>query len=109
GLNFTLSYSTQERTGDPDDNTNTYFKIGWKKAKHAVSLSAGRQTDTSFDNGALTGAKDDEASSVAVAYVYKPAKQVEIYGSVRQSSIDASGPGIDDITGVWIGSRIKWK
>ncbi|MFQ5936731.1 MAG: porin, partial [Acidiferrobacterales bacterium] len=46
GLNFTLSYSTQERTGDPTDNTNAYFKIGWKRAKHAVSLSAGQQRDT---------------------------------------------------------------
>jgi hypothetical protein len=42
-----------------------------------------------------------------VAYNYSIAKDVEAYASVRVSSADTSG--LDDVTGFWVGSRIKWK
>ena len=48
-----------------------------------------------------------QPSSMAVSYVYDLAKAAEIYASIRTSSADSSG--LDDVTGVWIGSRIKWK
>jgi predicted porin len=98
GLNFTLSYSTQDNNASDSSSTNTYFKIGWKKGKNAVSLSYGQQDNESSDSN---------PSSIAVSYNYSLAKDVEAYASIRTSSADSSG--LDDVTGVWIGSRIKWK
>jgi predicted porin len=100
GLNFTISYSTNENNAvsPSTSSTNSYFKIGWAKGKNAVSLSYGVQS--------LDGTNANP-SSIAVSYVYEPAKAVELYASIRQSSADQSS--LDDITGIWIGSRIKWK
>ena len=99
GLNFTLSYSTQDNKASSVKTSNTYFKIGWKKGKNAVSLSWG-QMDSDAANAT-------NPSSIAVSYNYALAKAAEVYASVRTSSADQSG--LDDVTGVWIGSRIKWK
>jgi predicted porin len=100
GLNFTISYSSQDNkaSGSSVKSTNSYFKIGWKKGKNAVSLSYGQQD---------TDGTDANPSSMAVAYNYSIAKDVEAYASVRVSSADTSG--LDDVTGFWVGSRIKWK
>jgi hypothetical protein len=101
GLNFTLSYSTQDNKTASVTSSNTYFKVGWKKGKNAVSLSYGQQE---WDGGSLDGTNP---SSMAVSYNYTIAKSVEAYASVRVSGADQSG--LDDVTGLWIGSRIKWK
>ncbi len=98
GLNFTLSYSTQDNKTSNLTSSNTYFKIGWSKGKNNVSLSYGQQ-DNEGQNA--------NPSSIAVSYVYDLAKSAEAYVSLRTSSADTSG--LDDITGLWIGSRIKWK
>jgi predicted porin len=101
GLNFTISYSSQENNISSTSNTNSYFKIGWKKGKNAVSLSYGQQD--------IEGT-DANPSSIAVAYNYSIAKDVEAYASIRSSSADDfGGSSLDDVTGFWVGSRIKWK
>jgi hypothetical protein len=47
---------------------------------------------------------------MAVAYNYSIAKDVEAYASIRSSSADDfGGASLDDVTGFWVGSRIKWK
>jgi predicted porin len=100
GLNFTVSYSSQDdkQATFAGKQTNSYFKVGWKKGKNAVSLSYGQQSANDIDNN---------PTSIAVAYNYSIAKDVEAYASVRTSSADVSG--FDDVTGFWVGSRIKWK
>jgi hypothetical protein len=106
GLNFTVSYSTQDnKTPTPSQqSTNSYFKIGWMKGKNALSLSYGQQSGDPLNAALSTNA---EPSSIALSYNYTPAKDVEIYAGLRQSSADQSG--LDDVSGLWIGSRIKWK
>jgi predicted porin len=125
GLNFTLSYSMQELdsktpvfTG-PGAKTKpsqsfTYFKIGYKRGKNAVALAFG-QTD--FDTGVKV-TDDANPTSIAVSYVYKLAKDVELYAAYRTASADDIGDpdtgavtvgGFDDISSLTVGSRIKWK
>ena len=105
GLNFTISYSTQKNNAATTNqgNTNSYFKIGWKKGKNAVSLSYGQQSN----EAGFAGNTSANPTSIAVAYNYSLAKSVEAYASIRTSSADVSG--LDDVTGFWVGSRIKWK
>jgi predicted porin len=105
GLNFTISYSSQDNNAAAVNggSTNSYFKIGWKKGKNAVSLSYGQQDN----EGGFGGNTSANPTSIAVAYNYSIAKSVEAYASIRTSSADVSG--FDDVTGFWVGSRIKWK
>ncbi len=110
GLNFTLSYSTQDGeatslaaggTGvKPAKQSLTYFKVGWKKGKNAFSLSLGEAKN----QGPATGA---DATSTTLAYVYKPAKFVELYAAYRQSDTDITG--LSKVSALHVGSRIKWK
>jgi predicted porin len=107
GLNFTASVSSQEVEGvggSPDsENTWSYFKIGYKTGKHAVSLAAGQKK---FEGqGAVVDATDP--TSVALAYVYKIAKDVELYAAYRD--VDADRTGLDGVSSLTVGSRIKWK
>jgi uncharacterized membrane protein len=110
GLNFTLSYSTQDGeaipvaaggTGvKPAKQSLTYFKVGWKKGKNAFSLSLGEAKN----QGPATGA---DATSTTLAYVYKPAKFVELYAAYRVSDSDITS--LSKVTAINLGSRIKWK
>jgi predicted porin len=106
GLNFTVSYSTQDnKTPTPSQtSTNSYFKIGWTKGKNAVSLSYGQQSGDPLNSSLSSNA---EPSTIALSYNYTPARDVEVYAGLRQSSADTSG--LDDVSGLWIGSRIKWR
>jgi predicted porin len=106
GLNFTISYSTQDNKAPTpsQQSTNSYFKIGWTKGKNAVSLSYGQQSGDPL-NASLSSSA--EPSSIAVSYNYTLVRDVEVYAGLRTSSADSSG--LDDVTGVWIGSRIKWE
>ncbi len=109
GLNFTLSFSTNEpeagigATGPaPLKQSLTYFKVGWKKGKHAVSLSLGESK-----NRAFSGTTPGDATSTTLAYNFKPAKFAEVYAGYRVSDSDLSG--LSKVTSINLGSRIKWK
>ncbi len=105
GLNFTLSYSTNdpEAAGGvgpaPSKQSLTYFKVGWKKGKNAVALSLGEAKNQ--------GPGTSEATATALSYVYKPAKNVELYAAYRQQDSDVSG--LSKVSALHLGSRIKWK
>ncbi len=107
GLNFTFSFSTNEPEkgigavgAEPETQSLTYFKVGWKKGKHAFSLSLGEASD----QGAVTGA---DATSTALAYNFKAAKFAEMYAGYRVSDSDITG--LSKVTSINLGSRIKWK
>ena len=106
GLNFTLSYSTNEpeqtlgSTVTPAKQSLTYFKVGWKKGKHAFSLSLGEAEN----QGTVTGAN---ASSTTLAYNFKAAKFAEMYAGYRVSDSDQTA--LSKVTAIHLGSRIKWK
>ncbi len=109
GLNFTLSYSTNEPEkgigavgAAPAKQSLTFFKVGWKKGKHAFSLSLGEA-----ENQGPATATGTNATSTTLAYVYKPAKFVELYAAYRVSDSDITG--LSKVTAINLGSRIKWK
>ncbi len=103
GLNFTVSQSMREDSIDgvsPTlEPTWQYFKVGYKKGKHAVSLSTGK--------GSERNAADNDPSSLALAYVYNIAKDVELYAAYRDADPDDST--LDEISSLSVGSRIRWK
>ncbi len=106
GLNFTLSYSTNEPEptigvagAAPAKQSLTYFKVGWKKGKNAFSLSLGEAKNR--------GSTTTDATSTTLAYVYKPAKFVEMYAAYRVSDSDITC--LSKVTAINLGSRIKWK
>ncbi len=105
GLNFTLSYSTNEPeptigvAGTPLKQSLTYFKVGWKKGKHAFSLSLGEAKNR--------GSTTTDATSTTLAYNFKAAKFAEMYAGYRVSDSDLSG--LSKVTSINLGSRIKWK
>ncbi len=102
GLNFTVSRSTNELdTPGSTETTFTYFKVGFKKGKHAVSAAIG---DTEF-SGPAAGTNDP--SSTALAWVYNLAKDVEIYAAWREADQDTAAA--DDVSSITVGSRIRWK
>ncbi len=109
GLNFTIAFSTNEpeatlgATGPaPVKQSLTYFKVGWKKGKNAFSLSLGEA-----ENQGPATATGSNASSTTLAYVYKPAKFVELYAAYRVSDSDITS--LSKVTAINLGSRIKWK
>jgi hypothetical protein len=105
GLNFTLAYSTNDpaATGSVKQSL-TYFKVGWKKGKHAVSLSLGEAKNQSPGFGTVT---TGDATSTTLAYNFKPAKFAEVYAGFRTSDSDLAG--LSKVTAIHLGSRIKWK
>ncbi|GMQ90459.1 MAG: hypothetical protein BMS9Abin10_0840 [Gammaproteobacteria bacterium] len=112
GLNFTLAYSTNDPEATsianggtgvaPSKQSLTYFKVGWKKGKNALSLSLGESS-----NRAFSGTTPGDATSTTLGYVYKPAKYAELYAGYRVSDSDLSG--LSKVTSINLGSRIKWK
>ncbi|MFQ5935269.1 MAG: porin [Acidiferrobacterales bacterium] len=100
GLNVTGSFSRQElSTAGAPKQSLTYAKVGWKKGKHAVSLSWGQSKERPVANA--------KATAVALGYVYKPVKFVELYGAFRTA--ETSAAGFSKVTAIHLGSRIKWK
>jgi hypothetical protein len=105
GLNFTLSYSINEPeavapAAAPPKQSLTFFKVGWKKGKHAFSLSLGEAEN----QGTVTGAN---ATSTTLAYNFKAAKFAEMYAGYRVSDSDITS--LSKVTAIHLGSRIKWK
>ncbi len=102
GLNITAAYG--ERYLDIDnreDPINYYFKVGYKKAIHAVSVEYGLTEDLDT-NG-------DKSSHYGVAYVINPWKPVELYASYRIYSLDVDTvDDPEDIQQAMVGTRVKF-
>ena len=111
GLNFTLSLSSTETdvpVGTDPSQTYSYFKVGYMRGKHAVSLAIS-QTDN--DTG-VAATDDANPTSVALAYVYKLAKDVEVYAAYRDVDADDQGltsGSLGGVSSMTVGSRIRWK
>ncbi|MFQ5935086.1 MAG: porin [Acidiferrobacterales bacterium] len=105
GFNVTASFSSQDSSaaGSPKQSL-LYAKAGWKKGKHAVSLSWGQSKNRGPDS---TGTTVGKATAIALAYNYKPAKFVELYAGFRTTETELAGAG--KVTAIHLGSRIKWK
>ncbi len=101
GLNFTFATGAKDFDAFADDDEFNYFKVGWKKGKHAVSVSLYESE----------GDGVDAAETTALAYLFKPAKFVEVYAFWRETELQFTpfGGTADDVSAIGVGSRIKWK
>jgi predicted porin len=98
GLNFAFAMGSRDDATANDLEFN-YFKVGWKKGKHALSLSLYNSEQAV-----------DLLETTAVAYVFKPAKAVEVYALWRTEELQgAAVAGGNDVDAIGIGTRIKWK
>jgi hypothetical protein len=105
GLNFTVGITNKEfDPGTPGDVTTesdyTYFKIGQKMGKHAVSLDFGKGEDQ--------GGVGNEGEHIGVQWVWSPVGWADIYGSYGTNSLDVTGASFDDINILFVGSNIKF-
>ena len=100
GLNLTVSYGKTKQDGT--DPYNLFGKVGYKfMDKHAVSAQWMHTENRS--------AKDDEADSYGLAYVFSPWKSVEFYASYVKHKLDRDvGDDPDDIDVLFAGGRVKF-
>ena len=101
GFNVTAAYSNRELdAATTGDKKFSYLKVGYKVGKHAVSVDFGRGEDQ-----ALAG---DEADFYGVGYVYTPAPWIELYGLLKQHTLDRSVGSFENINLVMVGTRVKF-
>lgn len=99
GYNVTVGHSTRELSASRDGKFN-YLKLGFKRGDHAVSADLGMGDDQN--------ALGDEAKVVGVGYVYRAAKWAELYGLVKNHSLERPGTAFEDIRIVMAGTRLKF-
>ena len=101
GINATLSAGTRDIDDADNEPVNYYGKLGYKKGIHAVAVEYGMTQDLAQE--------DDESSNYGRAYVIKPWKGTEFYGTFRSYQFDRDGvDDIEDINVVMIGTRLKF-
>jgi predicted porin len=105
GLSLTFGMTNVENDpGTPGSTTTesdfTYFKIGQKMGKHAVSLDFGKGEDQ--------GGVGNEGEHIGVQWVWSPVGWADIYGSYGTNSLDVTGASFDDINILFVGSNIKF-
>ncbi len=103
GLNFTVSSSNTEDDFNFEQSF-TYFKVGYKKGKHAFSVSLG---ESEIKGSGVPAIDSSDPSSTALAWVYNLAKDVEIYAAWREADADLAG--VEDVSSITVGTRIRWK
>ncbi len=98
GFNVTAAISDIDADGPvvAGDKEATFFKVGYKTGKHAVSIDMGDGEDGFGVEGDSTG----------LTYAFFPMKGVELFATSRELDADCVGCEAADI--IAIGSRIKF-
>ncbi len=99
GYNVTVGHTTRELSASRDGKF-TYLKLGFKRGDHAVSADLGMGDDQN--------ALGDEARVVGLGYVYRAAKWAELYGLIKNHSLERPGTAFEDIRIVMAGTRLKF-
>lgn len=99
GYNVTFGHTTRDLSATRDGKFN-YLKLGYKTGNHAVSVDFGTADDQN--------AQGDEAKVTGVGYVYNAANWAELYGLVKNHSLDRPGTSFEDIRIVMAGTRLKF-
>ena len=98
GLNFTVAISDRDFEATGTSRDATFFKVGYKKGKHAYTIDAGDS------EGDVVGT---EGESVGFTYAFFPHPGVELFATVRE--LDSTGvSGSQSVDLAAIGSRIKF-
>jgi predicted porin len=107
GLNFTLSYGTRDRNDGQANPTNYFTKLGWITRIFSVGDTA---FSVDYTRSLNLPTDDDDGYSYAAAAVQEFDRfGVEAFAMYRIHSLDlGSGPDLEDITIVSIGSRVNF-
>jgi hypothetical protein len=104
GFNVTVAYAMRDldASGPTVEDPETIFvKLGLKGEKHAFSVHWSTTDDQA--------AKGDEAQTIGAGYVYDIVKGVQLYAGFNIYELDRTGvSGIDDVTAVMTGARVKF-
>lgn len=102
GLNLTLAYSI-EADEDPLNPDSKYgmAKLGYKRGKHAVSLSYMQNNDRDQ--------MDDESVAVSLGYVHRYSDALDLYAGYKLHSLNRVGASFEDIGVGLIGARYKFQ
>jgi len=100
GVNVTLAYSieTDENAANPDSKYGM-AKLGYKRGKHAFSLSYMQSNDRDQ--------LDDQSSAFLFGYVLTQSESLDFYAGYKLHSLDRAGAAFDDIGVGMIGARFK--
>jgi len=101
GWNVTVATS-QVEDDDPAGRKKkfNYVKGGYMMGAHAFSIDFGRGEDQA--------AAGEEAENVGFQYVYTASKAVDVYGGLKNVSLDRPGADFEDIQIITVGSRVKF-
>ena len=102
GLNFTLAYSI-ETDQDPQNPDSKYgmAKLGYKRDKHAVSVSYMQHNDRDQMN--------DESSVITLGYVHAYSDKLDLYAGYKVHSLSRTAADFDDVGVGLIGARYKFQ
>lgn len=105
GFNFTVAYSESEENDNPGANEEreaTFFKVGYKQGKHAVSIDVAEA-----DRDLGVSGTSIEGESTGLTYAHFPHPGVELFAMVRE--LDSTGvPGAESVDLTSVGGRIKF-
>lgn len=103
GSGFNATFGRTERD-DPTavgrEKKFSYVKLGYKAAKHAVSVDFGRGKDQA--------AAGDEADFYGVAYVWTPVGWADFYAMLKRHTLDRPGASFQDIDVAMVGTRVRF-
>jgi hypothetical protein len=104
GLNLSYNYTTVDLQITPPtpqrDATYSFYKVGYKWGQHAVSLA--------YAVGEDQAAAGDEATGIALGYVWTPVRWAEIYAGYIMFELDRPGVAANDLTVGNVGTRIRF-
>ncbi len=105
GTSLQFSYAEQDRDVVGADNGKTwYVKVGHNWGNNSVSLGYGEAEDAI--PGVAPGHKD---KGFNIGYNYNiPKAKVDLYASFHQNELDASGPAVDDLYAVVVGTKLRF-
>ncbi len=115
GLNFTVAATEQELDSDRDDNEQSYFKVGYKRGKHAFSYSVSE--GDGGPQGTTTTLSNIESEGSAFAYNYQAASSLNLYAGLYSVEVDEDpnlgtlivpGGGVDDVDSIMLGAHMTW-
>ncbi len=101
GFNITGHWGQRSPDGAAEDPSGWYLKIGQKLASGSLTAAYHQTDDVKKVN--------DEGKKYGIEYVHNLKDHgVELYGGLWKAELDRPGTAVEDLSGVFVGSRVKF-
>jgi predicted porin len=102
GFNITGQYTQRDLDGVVGGREASHYtlKVGYKFGAHAISAL--------WEHGEDQAAAGDKADAFNVAYVWNPIRWAEVYAGYTLFQLDRTGVSPDDITVLYLGTRVRF-